>query len=61
VLQSIKNHYELTAPLGTGGFAKVFKGKNKKDNRDVAIKHITLLECVLLKASCQSQFRTLHA
>lgn len=54
-MQSINNHYEFTAPLGTGGFAKVFKGRRKKDKVDVAIKHITLLECALnAKSQCCS-------
>jgi serine/threonine protein kinase len=44
LLQNIKDHYDLVAPLGTGGFAKVFKGKNKKSGDDVAIKHIEIIE-----------------
>lgn len=44
-MQDIKETYELVAPLGTGGFAKVFKGRQKATQDDVAIKHIALLEC----------------
>jgi serine/threonine protein kinase len=43
--QDIKDIYEFVEPLGTGGFAKVFKGHNKSTGEDVAIKHIALLEC----------------
>lgn len=44
-VQAVEEKYELVAPLGTGGFAKVFKGKCKADNEDVAVKHIAILEC----------------
>eukprot|EP00892_Ulva_mutabilis_P012728 jgi/Ulvmu1/9828/UM056_0069.1 len=40
----ISDSYELGLPLGTGGFAKVIKGKNKETGEDVAIKHITISE-----------------
>jgi hypothetical protein len=41
-LQDIRESYDLVSPLGTGGFAKVIKGKNKETGQDVAIKHITV-------------------
>jgi hypothetical protein len=44
-LQPIDEKYENLKPLGTGGFAKVFSGKRKVDNINVAIKHMTILEC----------------
>ena len=44
-VQDIKDSYELGSPLGTGGFAKVIKGRNKESGEDVAVKHITITEC----------------
>lgn len=59
-VQDISNTFELGSPLGTGGFAKVIKGKNKQTGADVAIKHISVSEyaswlvcrCLLVVHAC---------
>lgn len=43
-VQDISAKFELGSPLGTGGFAKVIKGRNKETGEDVAVKHITVSE-----------------
>lgn len=60
-MQEVTDDYELVRPLGTGGFAKVFVGKNIHTEQDVAIKRIEMLKCgniVLLDVewySCSAQ------
>ena len=44
-MQEVTDDYELVRPLGTGGFAKVFVGKNIHTEQDVAIKRIEMLKC----------------
>lgn len=56
-MQDISNTFELGLPLGTGGFAKVIKGKNKQTGADVAIKHITVSEYAFwLLSGCHAAF-----
>ena len=38
--KKVKDYYEIEEKIGKGGFGKIFSGKNKKNNKKVAIKCI---------------------
>ena len=44
-MQEVTDDYELVRPLGTGGFAKVYVGRNLSTGEDVAINRIDMLKC----------------
>lgn len=43
-VQEVTDDYELVRPLGTGGFAKVYVGRNLSTGEDVAIKRIDMVK-----------------